>query len=124
MNPQVSEGVGLAYGGHERPSPMVPPESPMNSSASRRAEPPDSDNRASCTGSRAVAQGAPASIPPAAVMNPNENDFVCPVCGRPMRLLTVLRQAPGEQTFVVQCRPCGLSTTKTVDAPRQSDSAR
>ena len=66
----------------------------------------------------------PCPFPLAAVTNPTENDFVCPVCGRPMRLLTVLRHAPGEQTFAVQCRPCGLSTTTTVDAPRQSDSAR
>jgi hypothetical protein len=27
-------------------------------------------------------------------MNPSENDFVCPVCDRPMRLATVLRHAP------------------------------
>jgi hypothetical protein len=60
----------------------------------------------------------------AAVMDLAKNDFVCPVCGQPMRLLTVLKHAPGEQTFVVQCRPCGLSTTRTVDAPRQNDSAR
>jgi C4-type Zn-finger protein len=54
-------------------------------------------------------------------MDTNENDFVCPVCDRPMRLASVLNHAPYEQTFVLQCRPCGLSTTKTVDAPRQSD---
>jgi transcription elongation factor Elf1 len=63
----------------------------------------------------------PHPLPYAAVMDPNENDFVCPVCDRPMRLATVLNHATHEQTFVLQCRPCGLSTTKTVDLPRQSD---
>jgi hypothetical protein len=63
----------------------------------------------------------PRLLPYAAVMDPSEHDFVSPVCDRPMRLATVLNHAPDEQTFVLQCRPCGLSTTKTVDAPRQSD---
>jgi hypothetical protein len=34
-----------------------------------------------------------------------------------MRLAIVLSHAPYEQTFVLQCRPCGLSTTKTVEGP-------
>jgi C4-type Zn-finger protein len=46
-------------------------------------------------------------------MDPSENDFVCPVCDRPMRLATVLNHAPYQRTFVLQCRPCGLSITKT-----------
>jgi hypothetical protein len=33
-----------------------------------------------------------------------------------MRVLNVIR-VPGEQTYVLQCGPCGVSTTKTVDAP-------
>jgi hypothetical protein len=47
-----------------------------------------------------------------------DNDHACPVCGRPMRLLTTIRRVPGEQTLVLQCRPCGFSTTETVDAPQ------
>jgi hypothetical protein len=39
-----------------------------------------------------------------------------------MRLATVLRRAQGEQTFVLQCRPCGLSTTKTVEVLGDGDS--
>src|ERR1700722_10946933 len=35
-----------------------------------------------------------------------------------MRLLTTIRRVPGEQTLVLQCRRCGLSTTETVDAPQ------
>jgi hypothetical protein len=50
-------------------------------------------------------------------MSLTDNDLICPVCGNPMRLMTVIRRVPGEQTFVLQCRPCGLSTTKTVDEP-------
>jgi transcription elongation factor Elf1 len=52
-------------------------------------------------------------------MNPSEGDFICPVCGQWMRLSTVLKHAAGEQTFVLQCRPCGLSTTKTVEGTRR-----
>jgi hypothetical protein len=62
-------------------------------------------------------------LPYAAVMDPNDNDLVCPVCDRPMRLATVLNHAPYEQTFVLQCRPCGLSTTKTVEAPGRGGGA-
>jgi C4-type Zn-finger protein len=51
-------------------------------------------------------------------MSLSDNDLACPVCGRPMRLLTIIRRVPGEQTLVLQCRPCGLSTTNTVDAPK------
>jgi uncharacterized Zn finger protein len=50
-------------------------------------------------------------------MSPSD-ELACPVCGRPMRLLTVIRRVPGEQTLVLQCRPCGLSTTSTVETPK------
>jgi C4-type Zn-finger protein len=53
----------------------------------------------------------------------SDNDLICPVCGQRMRLATVLERAPGERTLVLQCRPCGLSTTKTVEAAVCSDSA-
>jgi hypothetical protein len=29
---------------------------------------------------------------------------------------------PGEKTLVLQCSPCGLSTTQTVDAPKPGKS--
>jgi hypothetical protein len=59
----------------------------------------------------------------AAIMNANEthHDHVCPVCDRPMRLVTMLKQLPSERTFVLQCRPCGVSTTKTVEVPGRSE---
>jgi hypothetical protein len=57
------------------------------------------------------------------VMDQNDTDLLCPVCDRPMRLATVLCPAPREQTLVLQCRPCGVSTTKTVEAPGRGDSA-
>ena len=47
-------------------------------------------------------------------MEHNQEDTVaCPVCGEAMRLLTVRKPGPDEETLVLQCRPCGLSTTKT-----------
>jgi hypothetical protein len=49
-----------------------------------------------------------------ATMSLSNNDHACPVCGRPMRLLTTIRRVPGEQTLVLQCGPCGLSTTETL----------
>jgi C4-type Zn-finger protein len=49
-------------------------------------------------------------------------DHACPVCGRPMRLPTAIRRVPGEQTLVLQCRPCGLSTIETIDAPKPGES--
>jgi C4-type Zn-finger protein len=54
-------------------------------------------------------------------MNLSDDDLLCPVCGQPMRLLGTIHRAPGEQTLVLQCRPCGLSTTMTVDraGPRE-----
>lgn len=52
-----------------------------------------------------------------------ENDTLCPVCSRPIRVLTILRRVQGEETHVLQCKPCGLSTTKTVDAPGSEDIA-
>jgi hypothetical protein len=61
-------------------------------------------------------------------MNLCDNDLLCPVCSQSMRLPTI-RRVPGEQTFVLQCKPCGLSTTsrstalslailRTEDAPQ------
>ena len=50
-----------------------------------------------------------------------ENDTLCPVCSRPMR--AILRRVQGEETHVLQCKPCGLSTTMTVDAPGSEDIA-
>jgi hypothetical protein len=47
-----------------------------------------------------------------AIMSLSNTDHACPVCGRPMRLLTTIRRVPGEQTLVLQCGPCGLSTTE------------
>ena len=32
-----------------------------------------------------------------------------------------MRRGPGEQALVVQCRPCGLSTTKTIEAPKPGE---
>ena len=55
-------------------------------------------------------------------MSLSNNDHACPVCGQLMRLLTTIRRMPGEQTLVLQCRPCGLSTTETVDAPKPGES--
>jgi C4-type Zn-finger protein len=55
-------------------------------------------------------------------MSLSDNELACPVCGRSMRLLTIIRRVPGEQTFVLQCRPCGLSTTQTTEAPRPGES--
>jgi hypothetical protein len=49
-------------------------------------------------------------------MNPSDSDCLCPVCDRPMRLAAVLRPTPREETLVLQCRACGVSTTKTVEA--------
>jgi hypothetical protein len=57
----------------------------------------------------------------AAAMNLCHNDFLCPVCSKPMRLLTTIRRMPGEQTLVLQCKPCGLSTTKKVEEPGPRD---
>jgi hypothetical protein len=56
-------------------------------------------------------------------MDPNDNDFVCLCatarCG--WRPCSTTRRI--EQTFVLQCRPCGLSTTKTVEAPGRGGGA-
>jgi hypothetical protein len=53
-------------------------------------------------------------------MNLCDNDLLCPVCSQSMRLPTI-RRVPGEQTFVLQCKPCGLSTTKAVDGAEPRD---
>jgi hypothetical protein len=34
-------------------------------------------------------------------MCPSDDDLACPVCGRPMRLLTIIRRVPGGQTLVL-----------------------
>jgi transcription elongation factor Elf1 len=52
----------------------------------------------------------------------NDKERTCPVCGRPMRLLTIFRRKPGEETYALQCRPCGLSTTKTIEGPGKEQS--
>jgi hypothetical protein len=54
-------------------------------------------------------------------MKLRDNDLLCPVCGQPMQLLTIIRRVPDKQTFVLQWRPCGLSTTKTVDGAGPGD---
>jgi hypothetical protein len=54
-------------------------------------------------------------------MNLCDDDLLCPVCGRPMRLLATIRRVPDGQTLVLQCRPCGLSTTETVEGPGPRD---
>ena len=47
-------------------------------------------------------------------MERNHEDAVgCPVCSGAMKLLTVRKHAPDEETLVLQCRHCGVSTTKT-----------
>jgi len=42
-------------------------------------------------------------------MNLCNNDYACPVCGRPMRLLTTIRHVPDEQTLVLQYHACGYA---------------
>jgi C4-type Zn-finger protein len=54
-------------------------------------------------------------------MNLCDDDLLCPVCGQPMRLLATMQRVPGEQTLVLQSRPCGLSTTMTVDGAGPRD---
>jgi hypothetical protein len=54
-------------------------------------------------------------------MGLSDSEFACPVCGRPMRLLTIIRHVP-EQTLVLQCRPYGQSTTNTVEAAKSGES--
>ena len=53
-------------------------------------------------------------------MDPSDYVCPCPVCDRQMRLTTVLRPTAREETLVLQCRPCGVSTTKTIAAPEGS----
>ena len=45
-------------------------------------------------------------------MNDND-DNLCPVCERQMRVMMTIEDRPGSQTIVLQCRPCGLSTRRT-----------
>ncbi|MBV9970489.1 MAG: hypothetical protein JO228_10930 [Xanthobacteraceae bacterium] len=52
------------------------------------------------------------------------DDSFCPVCQKPMRLLTIIKRGRGEQALVLQCSPCGLSTTITTDAAGEYDQAR
>jgi len=42
------------------------------------------------------------------------NEVICPVCGRPMTFLRLIRRAFGENVNVFQCKPCGFSTTEPV----------
>jgi predicted RNA-binding Zn-ribbon protein involved in translation (DUF1610 family) len=42
------------------------------------------------------------------------NEVICPVCGRPMILLYIIRRAFAENLNVFQCKPCGFSTTEPV----------
>ena len=58
---------------------------------------------------------APSPAPGRAIVDLSDNDRLCPVCSQPMQLLTTIRRVPDQETFVLQCKPCGLSTTKTVD---------
>ena len=43
----------------------------------------------------------------------HEDTLACPLCGEAMKLLIVRKQAPDEETLVLQCRRCGVSTTLT-----------
>jgi len=40
------------------------------------------------------------------------NEVICPVCGREMIFLTMIRRAFIEELNVFQCKPCGFSTTE------------
>jgi uncharacterized protein YbaR (Trm112 family) len=54
-------------------------------------------------------------------MEHNQEDIVaCPVCDERMQLLAVRERDPNEETLVLQCRRCGVSTTIT----RKRDEAR
>jgi predicted RNA-binding Zn-ribbon protein involved in translation (DUF1610 family) len=44
--------------------------------------------------------------------NPPTAETICPVCGRPMILLHVIRRAFAENLNVFQCEPCGFSMTE------------
>jgi transcription elongation factor Elf1 len=59
--------------------------------------------------------------PDAAAMDLCHDEFLCPVCSKPMQLLTTIRRMTGEQTLVLQCKSCSLSTTKTVEGPGHHD---
>jgi hypothetical protein len=50
-------------------------------------------------------------------MERNEDTVICPVCGKAMSLLTIRKRHPDEETLVLQCWGCGVSTTKTREAP-------
>jgi hypothetical protein len=53
---------------------------------------------------------APGLAPDRAIVNLSDNDRLRSVCGQPMQLQITIRRVPD-----LQCKPCGLSTTKTVD---------
>jgi hypothetical protein len=42
-----------------------------------------------------------------------EDSVACPVCDEAMKLLEVRQRDYDEETLVLQCRRCGVSTTKT-----------
>jgi predicted RNA-binding Zn-ribbon protein involved in translation (DUF1610 family) len=44
--------------------------------------------------------------------NPHTAETICPVCGRPMILLHVIRRAFAVTLNVFQCKPCGFSMTE------------
>jgi hypothetical protein len=48
----------------------------------------------------------------------SESDLLCPVCDRRMRVTSVMERSPGEKTFILQCRTCGLSTAQTLSGER------
>jgi len=43
------------------------------------------------------------------------SQHACPICAQPMRLLTTLRRTVREDSYVLQCKPCGLSTIQIVN---------
>jgi hypothetical protein len=60
------------------------------------------------------------SVSNQATMSLSEKDSACPVCARPMRLLTIFHREPREHMYVLQCRSCGLSTTKTIETSEEA----
>ena len=84
--------------------------------------PPDRARPPTCRSSCSIAPWTrgPRASAGRATMSLSDDDHACPVCGGPMRLVTTIRRVPGEQTLVVQCRPYGLSTTETIDAPSRA----
>jgi hypothetical protein len=40
------------------------------------------------------------------------NEVICPVCGRAMKLLHMIKRAFADDLNVFQCKPCGFSMTE------------